>query len=123
MTPKKQPDASHIESDALNSTERQKAAKKREVAATNRAGKIAVGRMSDAERRRAYQQGVRDTLRDLKGRMRAEQHFTYEPPIVEHVEVPAQVTNGAFYPAHKTPVIVSPGQWKERNGIALPTKE
>ncbi|ULQ48336.1 hypothetical protein JN531_017025 (plasmid) [Flagellatimonas centrodinii] len=52
--------------------------------------------------------------------MRARQGFTYEPPIIEYVEMPAQVMNGALYPRHKAPVIVSPGRWVETNGVPVP---
>ncbi len=70
----------------------------------------------------AYKQGVQDTLSDFKGRMRARSQFVWEPPIIEMVDMPASVQNGALYPRHKTPVIIAPGRWVEENGIRLPTE-
>lgn len=68
----------------------------------------------------AYRKGVTDTLEEFEGRMRARQGFTYEPPIIEYVDMPAQVMNGALYPRHKAPVIISPGRWIESNGVPVP---
>jgi hypothetical protein len=71
----------------------------------------------------AYEQGVRDTLEDFKGRMRASSGFVWEPPLIEWVAMPAQQINGAIYPSHKAPVIIRPGRWVEENGITLPDVE
>lgn len=70
----------------------------------------------------AYENGVRDTLEDFKGRMDARKVFTYEPPVVEYVEMPAQVINGVLYPARVQPVFVTPGRYIENNGILLPNE-
>lgn len=61
--------------------------------------------------RDAYEQGVRDAIRDFKAKSSAP-HYVYEPPVIEYVEVPAQVRDGAFYPAHREPVVVRPGYWR-----------
>lgn len=88
-----------------------------------RAREAAISDLRAVERNRvddAYRRGVTDTLEEFQGRMRARQGFTYEPPIIEYVEMPAQVMNGALYPRHKAPVIVSPGRWVETNGVPVP---
>jgi len=88
-------------------------------------GKRAAARMralQDEELKGAYAQGVRDTLQDFKGRMRARSQFVWEPPIVEMVEMPAANMNGAIYPRHVTPVIIAPGRWVEENGVRLPVE-
>ncbi len=68
----------------------------------------------------AYQRGVEDTLKEFRGQMHARESFVYEPPLVDMVEMPAQVINGALYPKHTAPVIYTPGRWIESNGIELP---
>lgn len=68
----------------------------------------------------AYDQGVQNTLEEFRGRMQARQGFVYQPPIMEWVDMPAQVTNGALLPAHKQLVIVSPGRWVEDNYAGIP---
>ncbi len=50
-------------------------------------------------------------MRDFKRKSSAP-HYVYEPPVIEYVEVPAQVRDGAFYPAHREPVVVRPGYWR-----------
>jgi hypothetical protein len=79
--------------------------------------------ITEQQRREAYKQGVSDVLEDFKGRMRAQEGFVYEPTLIEYVEMPAAVHNGAMYPTHKVPVIVRRGRWIERNGVALPDPE
>lgn len=68
----------------------------------------------------AYEDGVAETLEDFRGKMNARQGFVWEPPVVEYQQMPSMVMNGALYPAHKTPVVVSPGRWVEANSIMLP---
>lgn len=70
--------------------------------------------------KRAYEEGVRDTMREFKSRMRAREQFVWEPPIVQEVWVPGRVLGGTFYPAHNEKVIVSPGRWIEENGVPAP---
>lgn len=70
--------------------------------------------------RQAYRDGVRDTLEDFRGKMQARQGFVWEPPVVDYVEVPGGVRNGAYVPAHREAVIVSPGRWVEANAVDLP---
>jgi hypothetical protein len=70
--------------------------------------------------KRAYQDGVRDTLREYKSRMRARETFVYEPPILQEVWIPGRVIGGTFYPGHAEKVIVAPGQWVEENAIPAP---
>ena len=42
----------------------------------------------------AYEQGVRDTLQEYKGRMRAREEYVYEPPLVQEVDMPARIVGG-----------------------------
>lgn len=69
----------------------------------------------------AYERGVRDILEDFRGRTRASEGFTYEPPVIEYIEMPARAINGAVYPSHEQPVIYRSGRWVERNGAQYPT--
>lgn len=70
--------------------------------------------------KRAYEQGVRDTLQEYKGRMRAREEYVYEPPLVQEVDMPARIVGGTFYPAHKEKVIVRPGRWVQENSVPAP---
>lgn len=70
--------------------------------------------------KRAYEQGVRDTLQEYKGRMRAREQYVYEPPLVQEVDVPARIIGGTFYPEHKQKVIVRPGRWVQENSVPAP---
>lgn len=90
------------------------------VSARDKSALIQHGLLTERQRREAYEQGVRDTLQDFKGRMRAQAGFTYEPPLVEVIDMPARQVNGAIIPGHKTPVIIRRGRWVEHNGVALP---
>lgn len=70
--------------------------------------------------KRAYEQGVRDTLQEYKQRMRAREQYVYEPPLVQEVDMPARIVGGSFIPAHKEKVIVRPGRWVLENGVPAP---
>ena len=88
----------------------------------NQADREALAAYTEIEKERAealYQKGVEDTLREFRGRRNARKTFVWEPPVVENVEMPAQVINGAMYPSHRTPVIVSPGRWVYDDKIAV----
>lgn len=69
----------------------------------------------------AYDQGVNDTLEEFRGRMHGRSSFVFEPPVIEWVDMPAQVINGALVPAHRAQVMVTPGRWVEHNGVPVPT--
>lgn len=63
---------------------------------------------------RAYKEGVRQTLTDFKGKMRARDRFTWQPPIVQcGTRIPSRVVNGALIPSHETCVTISPGHYTE----------
>lgn len=79
--------------------------------------------MTAAERRRIYEEGVKDTMRDLKGKTRARDTFVYEPAVRQcGVKIPARVVNGALIPEHTTCVMVSPGRFVEEAPTALPVE-
>lgn len=90
------------------------------VTDADRAALLEYRRASRAEAERAYQDGVRDTMEEFKGQMHGRSNFVWEPPLVEMVDMPTQVINGALVPAHKAPVIISPGRWVEHNNVQLP---
>lgn len=71
---------------------------------------------------RAYGEGVKDTLEEFRGRMQAREGFVYQPPVIEWVDMPGQVINGAMVPAHRQMVILSAGRWIESNGAAVPAQ-
>lgn len=70
--------------------------------------------------KKAYEQGVRDTLNEYKARMRARSEYVWEPPLVQNVMMPARVIGGTFYPAHEEMVIIKPGRWVVDNGLPAP---
>jgi len=76
--------------------------------------------LHEKDKRAAYEAGVRQTLNDFKGRMQAREVFTYEPPMVEYVKMPAQIINGQLRPSRIEPVLISPARVIENNGILLP---
>jgi len=78
--------------------------------------------LSEQGARAAYRRGVRDTMEEFRGRREGRERFVWQPMLVEHVEVPAGIRNGAFRPSHTEPVIVSPGRWVEHNRVQLPKR-
>lgn len=82
-----------------------------------------MGRVRKEDIQDSYAQGVRDTVEEFRGRMHGRAAFVYEPPMIEYVEMPAQVVNGAMIPTHKEAVIVAAGRWVEANNIAIPKEQ
>lgn len=71
--------------------------------------------------RRAYEEGVKDVLVDMKGKMRARDRFTYDNPIIEcGLRIPARVVNGMVIPEHEECVQIAPGRWTEEAPTYLP---
>ena len=71
--------------------------------------------------RQAYEDGVKEVLADMKGKMRARNRFTWDAPIIEcGVKIPARVANGALVPSHEECVQVAPGRWTEEAPTYLP---
>lgn len=71
--------------------------------------------------KRAYEEGVRQTLTDLKGKMKARERFTWQPPIVQcGTKIPSRLVNGTIIPAHETCVTISPGHWTEEAPTYVP---
>ena len=89
----------------------------------DKAAAQAYANLVKSRERQAYREGVQDTLEDFRGKMQARQGFVWEPPVVDYVEVPGAVRNGAYVPAHREAVILSPGRWIEANGEMLPTAD
>lgn len=79
-----------------------------------------IRRLREGERNRAYAAGVQDTMEEFRGRIHGQRGFVYEPPVIERVQMPAAVRNGALIPAHEASVIVSPGRWIEQNNVGMP---
>lgn len=77
-------------------------------------------RLSSQQSRAAYREGVEDTMAEFRGRMNAVRTYVWQKPLVDVVEMPSRVVNGALVPGHMEPVLIAPGQWQERNGVALP---
>lgn len=90
------------------------------VSAADQAAAQEYHRLTDQAKRDAYAAGVRDTMEEFKMRMEGRQGFVWQPPIIDYIYVPAAIVNGAFIPAHKAPVIVTPGRWIEENGVQVP---
>lgn len=71
--------------------------------------------------RRAYEKGVQDVLIDMKGKMRARNRFTWEPPNIQcGTQIPGRVINGMLVPAHEECVQIAPGRWIEEAPTSLP---
>jgi hypothetical protein len=71
--------------------------------------------------RQAYEQGVKEVLTDMKGKMRARDRFTWDAPIIEcGVKIPGRVANGSLIPAHEECVQIAPGRWTEEAPTYLP---
>lgn len=71
--------------------------------------------------RQAYEKGVQDVLIDMKGKMRARDRFTWEPPIIQcGVQIPGRVVNGMMVPTHEECVQIAPGRWIEEAPTFLP---
>jgi hypothetical protein len=71
--------------------------------------------------RQAYEDGVKEVLADMKGKMRARDRFTWDAPIIEcGVKIPGRVANGALIPSHEECVQIAPGRWTEEAPTYLP---
>ncbi|KZN20612.1 MULTISPECIES: hypothetical protein [Pseudomonas] len=71
--------------------------------------------------RQAYEDGVKEVLADMKGKMRARDRFSWDAPIIEcGVKIPARVANGSLIPSHDECVQVAPGRWTEEAPTYLP---
>lgn len=69
----------------------------------------------DAE---AYEQGVRDVLQDMRGRLAANNDYVFMPPIKEcGVWIPTQTINGVVVPAHETCVVYAPGYYVKKENL------
>ncbi|TJY57365.1 hypothetical protein E4T66_18335 [Sinimarinibacterium sp. CAU 1509] len=68
----------------------------------------------------AYDTGVRDTLEEFRGRMQGRDGFVFQPPVLDWVDMPSRVVNGALVPAHKEQVLVAPGRWVEDSYASIP---
>lgn len=77
--------------------------------------------LKERELLNAYQLGAQHVLEDFKGKLAGQKGFVYEPPVIECIEFPAGVYNGAVYPAHCQPTVLRPGGFVERNSIMLPS--
>ncbi|MEQ9223828.1 MAG: hypothetical protein RJQ08_11525 [Salinisphaeraceae bacterium] len=77
-------------------------------------------RLSRGQAEAAYRRGVADTMEEFRGQLHGQRGFVWEEPVVEMVEMPARVINGALVPRHMSPVVISPGRWVESNGVDLP---
>lgn len=71
----------------------------------------------------AYEQGVQDVLEDYAGRMRANEQFIYDPPIVEELHMPSEIRSGALYPSRSEKVIIRPGGYRMGSGVRRPAEE
>jgi hypothetical protein len=52
-------------------------------------------------------------------------YFYWQSPIVQNVQIPAHIENGVFIPEHNEPVVIDPGEWRNKPGypINCPKKE
>jgi hypothetical protein len=92
----------------------------RRVSAADAAAAQEYKRIQKGVKQQAYADGVRDTMEEFKMRMEGRQNFVWQQPIIDYVWVPGGISNGAFIPGHYEPVIYTPGDWSEENGIQVP---
>lgn len=66
----------------------------------------------------AYEQGVRDVLQEMRGRLAANSDYVFLPPIKEcGVWIPTQAINGVVVPAHETCVVYAPGYYVKKENL------
>lgn len=66
-------------------------------------------------KQKAYEEGFRMGMKSVATEFRTKEEmnkpYVWRPPLVSDVDMPARIVNGVMIPAHREPVIVSPGHW------------
>ena len=63
-----------------------------------------------------YRLGAKENMADFVQTFHGNDfpYFYWESPIVQDVRIPAQVKNGLFVPEHNEPVVIMPGEWRDK---------
>jgi hypothetical protein len=75
-----------------------------------------------------YAQGYRDAVKSQMNEIVAGlqggefPYYYWHKPIVQYVQVPAQVHNGVMIPAHEELVLIKPGEWKQQMAYPITTQ-
>ena len=74
-----------------------------------------------------YRTGVKENMQEFAGSFYGNDfpYFYWQSPIVQNVQIPAHIENGVFIPEHSEPVVIDPGEWRNKPGypINCPKKE
>ena len=67
-----------------------------------------------------YRRGVKENIHDFAQNFYGNDfpYFNWVSPVIQNVYIPAHIENGLFISAHFEPVMIEPGQW--RNKLAYP---
>ena len=63
-----------------------------------------------------YRSGVRENIQDFASNFHGNDfpYFYWESPIVQNVRIPSHIENGVFVPDHNEPVMIEPGEWRDK---------
>ena len=63
-----------------------------------------------------YRSGVRENIQDFAQTFHGNDfpYFYWESPIVQNVRIPSHIENGMFIPDHNEPVMIEPGEWRNK---------
>ena len=63
-----------------------------------------------------YRTGVKENVQDFAKNFHGNDfpYFYWESPIVQDVRIPSHIENGMFIPEHNEPVMITPGDWRNK---------
>ena len=63
-----------------------------------------------------YRTGVRENVLSFAKNFHGNDfpYFYWESPIVQDVHIPSHIENGMFIPEHNEPVMIEPGEWRNK---------
>jgi len=63
-----------------------------------------------------YKQGAKENIEDFAQSFYGNDfpYFYWESPVVQSVRIPAHIESGLFIPEHNEPVVIEPGQWRNK---------
>ena len=67
-----------------------------------------------------YRLGVKENINDFAEHFYGNDfpYFVWASPVIQSVRVPGHIENGVYIPEHNEPVVIEPGEW--RNKFAYP---
>ena len=72
-----------------------------------------------------YRTGVRENMADFAKNFHGNDfpYFYWESPIVQDVRIPSRIENGVFIPEHNEPVMIEPGEWREKFSYPISSRK